>query len=119
MKGDIDFSDLFDDIPYHKRHWERWNDPKPEWTGERSLNQYHFDSYNPKYTELFEKILRIIRGEDWFDHSDAQTDYFHTAYYISMAIGKWNKPYVYDPKLKKGTKPTLEKPRWKGDGRCV
>jgi uncharacterized Zn finger protein (UPF0148 family) len=108
MKGDIDFSDIHEDIPYHKRSWERWNDPKPTWKGDIQLNQYHLDSYNPKYKELFEKILRIIRGEDWYDDSDAMTDYFNTAYYIHCGIGKWNKPYVYDPTLKKGTKPTLE-----------
>lgn len=116
VKGDIDFSDIHDDIPYHKRSWERWNDPKPTWKGDIQLNQYHLDSYNPKYTELFEKILRIIRGEDWYDDSDAMTDYFNTAYYIHWGIGKWKKPYVYDPTLKKGTKPTLESLGGKGMG---
>jgi hypothetical protein len=33
------------------------------------------------------------KAGDWFDKSDAQVDYFHTAYYIDVNIGKWNKPY--------------------------
>lgn len=30
----------------------------------------------------------------WYDRSDAQVDYFDTAYYVDVNIGKWNKPYV-------------------------
>ena len=108
MAGDIDFSDINDDVPRTKRYWERWGNPKPVFDGKLDINQYHLDGYNPKYTPLFEKIVSIMKGEDWFDHSDSQTDYFHTAYYIDLNIGKWNKPYEYKPNLKRGTRPTLE-----------
>jgi hypothetical protein len=108
MAGDIDFSDINDDVPRTKRYWERWGNPKPVFDGRLDINQYHLDGYNPKYTPLFEKIVSIMKGEDWFDHSDSQTDYFHTAYYIDLNIGKWNKPYEYKPTLKRGTRPTLE-----------
>ena len=108
MAGDIDFSDINDDVPRTKRYWERWGNPKPVFDGKLDINQYHLDGYNPKYTPLFEKIVSIMKGEDWFDHSDSQTDYFHTAYYIDLNIGKWNKPYEYKPTIKRGTRPTLE-----------
>ncbi len=108
MAGDIDFSDINDDVPRTKRYWERWGNPKPVFDGKLDINQYHLDGYNPKYTPLFEKIVSIMKGEDWFDDSDSQTDYFHTAYYIDLNIGKWNKPYEYKPNLKRGTRPTLE-----------
>lgn len=29
----------------------------------------------------------------FFDHSDAMTDYFHTAFYTHLSIGQWNKRY--------------------------
>ena len=41
-----------------------------------------------------------IKGEGywskkgWYDNSDSMTDYFVTAYYISMEVGSWNTPYV-------------------------
>ncbi len=108
MAGDIDFSDINDDVPRTKRYWERWGNSKPVFDGRLDINQYHLDGYNPKYTPLFEKIVSIMKGEDWFDHSDSQTDYFHTAYYIDLNIGKWNKPYEYKPTIKRGTRPTLE-----------
>lgn len=108
MEGDIDFNDLYDDIPLNNRFWERWGNPKPVFKGDESLNHHHFDIYNPKYTALFEKVLSIVKGDEWYDKSDAQIDYFDTAYYIRMGIGKWNKPYKYKPTIKKGTRPTLE-----------
>jgi hypothetical protein len=33
-------------------------------------------------------------GKVYFDESDAQTDYFHTAFYTHLSIGQWDKPYV-------------------------
>ena len=33
---------------------------------------------------------------EWFDKSDAMTDYFHIAYYTNINAGQWNKPYVYE-----------------------
>ena len=29
----------------------------------------------------------------YFDHSDAMTDYFHTAFYTHLNIGQWDKDY--------------------------
>ena len=29
------------------------------------------------------------------DNSDAMIDYFDTAFYTNISIGKWNKPYEY------------------------
>lgn len=43
------------------------------------------------------EVKEAMRGPDYFDESDAQTDYFHCSHYISIHIGRWNKPYRYDP----------------------
>lgn len=40
-------------------------------------------------TEAFE----ALKSNGWFDKSDISTDYFHTAYYVGIDIGKWDKPY--------------------------
>jgi hypothetical protein len=66
-----------------------------------TINHYHTHWYG-KYEEFFNKIIEIIKtapfkagvGDLWFDESDSMTDYFHTAYYMSIGIGKWDKPYV-------------------------
>ena len=67
---------------------------------ETSINHYHTYWYG-KYQGFFDKIVEIIKtapfkagvGDLWFDDSDSQTDYFHTAYYMSVGVGKWDKPY--------------------------
>ena len=57
------------------------------------INQYHLYQYG-KFEKLFTKMFKVMRSQNWFDESDSMTDYFHTAYYMSLSIGKWNKPYV-------------------------
>lgn len=76
MKGDQDFSDILD--------------------GRTSIdiNQYWLGNYG-HFTKLFEQIYTVMRGADWYDKSDASTDYFDTAYYMSLKIGKWDKPYEF------------------------
>ena len=71
--------------------------------GYAQINQYHTHMYG-KHQSLFDEIYKIIKtapingegyhkGTGWFDKSDSMTDYFHTAYYISMNVGSWDKPY--------------------------
>ena len=89
VKGDVDFADIFRKAnnsvdyaqisPYRLCNTELYGDKK----------------------ELFEKIVSIIKtapakavdGRPWYNNSDPQTDYFDTAYYISLSVGRWNKPY--------------------------
>ena len=81
--GTIDFSDILDSNGYAQ------------------INQYWLDRTG-EHKKLFEGILKVIKtapgtvkgGREWFDESDAMTDYFHTAFYMSVNVGAWNKPYV-------------------------
>lgn len=43
--------------------------------------------------EVMKKATEITSREHW-DKSDIQSDYFNCNFYIHMAIGKWNKPYI-------------------------
>ena len=72
--------------------------------GHAQINQYHTHMYGD-HKDFFDAIHKIIRtapikgegywkNKGWYDNSDAMTDYFDTAYYISMNVGSWNKPYV-------------------------
>ena len=66
-------------------------------------NHYQANAYgatNPKYKEInkeifnfYEDLKKAMRGALWFDKSDLMTDYHHTAYYMSINIGRWDKPY--------------------------
>jgi hypothetical protein len=54
-----------------------------------SINPYWFEKHfadNPKAVEMFEKLTRAMYGEDYFDESDAMTDYFHCSHYIEINV---------------------------------
>jgi|TARA_R110000744_G_scaffold80035_1_gene157093 hypothetical protein len=58
-----------------------------------TVNHYHLDT-NQTYAQLpkLQKIAKICLKEHW-DKSEIQTDYFHCAFYLNLAVGKWDKPY--------------------------
>jgi hypothetical protein len=37
-----------------------------------------------------------LKSADWYDESNAMIDYFNTAYYVDVNIGKWNTPYILE-----------------------
>jgi hypothetical protein len=47
------------------------------------------------HTILQRMITAIKTAGEWFDKSDAQSDYFHTAFYITIRFGKWDKPCTF------------------------
>ena len=87
-KGDVDFSDIMRD---------RINGETP---GYADVNHYHLHMYGD-HTKLFSEINDIIKkapglaegGREWYDNSDAQYDYFDTAFYYNLSVGSWDKPY--------------------------
>lgn len=65
------------------------------------INEYHLDRLYPKATaEVLKKAHAIIARDHW-DKSDSMTDYFCCAYYIDIAVGRWNQPYAYQPAKEK------------------
>lgn len=64
-------------------------------SNDKSVNVYHIDS---NYTGVAQEFLNVVmdtikKAGQWFDKSDAMTDYFHTAFYININVGKWDKQY--------------------------
>ena len=60
------------------------------------VNHYWLDDHykdRPVALKALKEIKEALLVADYFDESDAQTDYFHTAYYYHINVGKWNKPY--------------------------
>jgi hypothetical protein len=90
MSGTVDMSSL-------------WANKDEDDCGYIQVNQFWIttDRYGA-HVALFDKINNIIKtapakaegGRAYFDHSDSQSDYFHTAYYYDIQVGKWDKPYT-------------------------
>ena len=70
--------------------------------GHEQLNHYHAERfYGEENAAVIKKVEEIVKtapakvegGREWFDESDSQSDYFHTAFYMSIHVGKWDKHY--------------------------
>jgi hypothetical protein len=58
------------------------------------VNTYWIDSnYKGKQKAFLNELLSAMMGDKWYDKSDIMTDYFNTAYYLDINIGRWDRPY--------------------------
>ena len=65
-----------------------------------SVNVYHIDRhYVGVAKDFLNELLAAMKGPDWFDKSDAMTDYFYVSHYTDINVGKWNKEYVLTKQL--------------------
>jgi hypothetical protein len=57
------------------------------------VNPYWYKEHFSGKTKAFlSEVIPAMNDGNW-DKSDAQTDYFNVGWYVSVNIGKWNKPY--------------------------
>lgn len=58
------------------------------------VNPYWYkDHFTHRPQRVVGEVLEALRSADYYDKSDAQVDYFDTAYYFHLNIGDWDKPY--------------------------
>ena len=62
--------------------------------GYTQTNEYYLDkSFDGESLEVLETIKQCLLTDEFFDHSDSQSDYFHRSHYISINIGKYDTPF--------------------------
>lgn len=64
------------------------------------VNRYYASEWCRRVGEeniakFYEELNEATMDADWFQESDIQTDYFRTAYFIDINVGRWNKPYIH------------------------
>ena len=58
------------------------------------VNPYWFEEhFTGKSKKFLKEAFDALKGAGYYDNSNAQIDYFDTAYYYDINIGRWNKPY--------------------------
>ena len=61
------------------------------------VNPYWFqEHFSGKAKSFLAEAFKALKSAEWYDESDAMTDYFNTAYYVDLNVGKWNKPYLVE-----------------------
>ena len=59
------------------------------------VNPYWYqEHFSGVAKEFLTEAMVALKSADWYDETDAQVDYFNTAYYVDINVGKWNKPYI-------------------------
>lgn len=67
-------------------------------SGYDQVNPYWFqDHYDGDAKAFLTEAFKALKVAGWYDRSDAQVDYFDTAYYCDINVGKWDKPYIVTP----------------------
>lgn len=72
------------------------NREHPTSGGHIQLNHFYLgDEFkgNAEMIELFGKIYNTLKGPDFFDKSDSQSDYFNVSHYIRINIGRFDKDF--------------------------
>jgi len=60
------------------------------------INEYWYHEHfadNAKALAFLSEVIPAMNIGN-FDKSDVQTDYFHVGWYISVNLGKYDKPYI-------------------------
>lgn len=63
-----------------------------------NINKYWYqEHFSGKAKKFFDEAFKALKSADYYDNSDAMTDYFDTSYYFGINVGKWDKPYEVTP----------------------
>ena len=95
--GSIDFIENFiqTDSIGHGRKMDQSQIDYIRKTNYLDVNPYWFqEHFSGVAKEFLSEAMVALKSADWYDKSDIQSDYFNTAYYVDINIGKWNTPYI-------------------------
>ena len=68
--------------------------PNDDNTFHYQINPYWCESqFAKKSAKFFAELISAMKGDMWYDNTDAMIDYFDTAYYTDINAGSWNKKY--------------------------
>lgn len=81
---------------YALRRGERFHEVQ----GNYQANAYRPGDYvDSTVGEFFKELSAAMRGQLWYDRSDIQSDYFDTAYYLAINVGRWDRAYICTTKI--------------------
>jgi hypothetical protein len=96
--GSIDFIENYIKTDVEKVYANKLSQDQVEYIRKNKsldVNPYWFhEHYSGDAKNFLTEAMQALKSADWYDESDAMTDYFNTAYYVDINIGKWNSPYI-------------------------
>ena len=99
-QGPIDFVENLIETDRNKHYGQPMSEQQVAYLRKNNsldVNVYHYNShYSGQALAFLSEVIPAMYGPDYFDESDAQTDYFHCSHYIDVNIGRWNAPYALE-----------------------
>lgn len=97
--GKIDFFESYNrHMTSHRSGMPRQHVPEHKHI---QVNTYHYDShFDGAAADFLAEVIPALKGPDYFDNSDPQTDFFHCSHYVDVNVGRWDKPYVIESDTK-------------------
>jgi len=84
---------------WFEKQTERHNADQFDKPDHIQVNQYWIDdNYSGKVKDFLNELVLAMKGENWFNNSDIQSDYFDISWYNSINVGKWSSPYILEKK---------------------
>ena len=95
--GGIDFIENFIETDKKKPYAKYMSEDEVAYIRKKKsidVNPYWYhEHFSGKAKKFLTEIVASMKGPEFFDHTDAQIDYFHVAHYFDINIGQYNKPY--------------------------
>jgi hypothetical protein len=92
-------SSAFDFVGIYNKYLEEQttlNYPNETYTKRENFKLTHGwvdDYYSGVELQFFKEAFAALQSAGYYNNTDAQTDYFDTAYYFYINVGQWDKPY--------------------------
>lgn len=91
---EVDFITNYNEL-IQKKNRTSWGSPITPAEDYIQVNEYWFhEHFDGKALELLEIIKKELLTDEFYNNDDAQTDYFDRSHYISINIGKYDKPFT-------------------------
>lgn len=98
--GKLDFIENYIATDVAKPHAGKMSQDQVEYIRKNKtldVNPYWFqEHFSGEVKAFLSQVFTGMKAAGWYDRSDAQTDYFDTAYYVDVNVGSWQKPYTVE-----------------------
>ena len=80
---------------YARRHFEKAHQIKDNYLQVNENRADDYREYDEKVANFINELTAAMKGVGYYNNDDAMIDYFDRAFYVSINVGTWQKPYVY------------------------
>ena len=96
-QGNIDFLGNYNQVVSNSNRYRA--NPQDFHPATKSIDvntSWYHEQFDGRALAFLTEVVAAMKGPDYFDHSDIQSDYFHRSHYIDINIGQWDKPYALE-----------------------